>query len=142
MNALRQSDDPRSDAWQAVAWEPWIALKEAASNRGTIPRKQGIYRLRSRRGKGLLYIGISVHLAQRLHGLARAIHRTDHVGHYAGGCVARAAGPDVEVSWVVRARVSKRALLGQEVDLIAAYRTTIGQSPRCQFAGERVANEI
>jgi hypothetical protein len=137
---LRKADDPRGDRWQGVAWEPWIALKDAASKRGCIPRKQGIYRVRGRRGKGLLYIGMSVRLAQRLHGLERAIHRADHVGHYAGGCVAHAAGGSAEVSWVVRARVSKRRLLGEEVDLIAAYRKAIGSSPRCQFAGERLAD--
>lgn len=135
---MRLTDDPRRDRWAGVAWEPWVALEEAAAKRGGIPRKQGIYRLRSRRGKGLLYIGISVRLTQRLHGLERAIHRPDHVGHYAGGCVARAAGSEVEVSWVVRDRISKRDLLGEEVDLIAAYRRTMGSSPRCQFAGERV----
>jgi hypothetical protein len=43
----------------SIAWEPWLDLAEAASTRGRIPRKQGIYRIRLRRGKGLLYIGIS-----------------------------------------------------------------------------------
>jgi hypothetical protein len=134
-------DDPRGDKWQGVAWEPWIGLKEATSTRGDIPRKQGIYRLRGRRNKGLLYIGISVRLAQRLQGLNRAISRTDHVGHYAGGCIARAVGSSVEVSWVVREKISKRDLLGEEVDLIATYRKVMRSSPRCQFAGERLRDE-
>jgi hypothetical protein len=138
---VSHTDDTRGDTWQGVSWWPWIALKEAASNRGSIPRKQGIYRLRGRRGKGLLYIGTSVRLAERLQGLELAIHRADHVGHYAGGCVARADRSGVEVSWVVRDRISKRNLLGEEVDLIAAYRRTQGRGPRCQFAGERLAHK-
>jgi len=133
--------DPRGERWQRIAWQPWLALKDAAATRGAIPAEQGIYRLRSRRGKGLLYIGISVRLTQRLHGLDRAIHRPDHVGHYAGGCVALADREGIEVSWVVREGIDKRDLLGEEVDLIAAYRKVIGSSPRCQFAGERLAGE-
>lgn len=136
---MRQVDDPRGDRWQRIAWQPWIALEDVASTRGGIPRTQGIYRVRRPRGKGLLYIGISVDLAQRLKGLQRAIRRADHVGHYAGGCGARAGSSGVEVSWIVRERVHKRDLLGQEVDLIAAYRKIIGSSPLCQFAGDRLA---
>jgi hypothetical protein len=133
-----RSNDPRSDTWQAIAWSPWTPLEDAVSERGIIPSKQGIYRLRNRRGKRLLYIGISIRLSHRMRGLNRAIHRHDHVGHYAGGCVARSVGSAVEVSWVVRERIGKRDLMGEEVDLIAAYRKTMGSSPRCQFAGEHL----
>ena len=50
--------------------KPWVDLNEAASTRGYIPSNQGIYRIRLRRGKGLLYIGISGRLAKRLQGCA------------------------------------------------------------------------
>lgn len=137
---MREVDDPRGVRWQGIAWEPWVDLDEAASTRGRIPPKQGIYRIRLRRGKGLLYIGISGRLAKRLQGLRRAIDEPDHRGHYAGGCIARAGRSAVEVSWIVRDPVEKRDLMGEEVDLIAAYRRTMGPSPRCQFAGERLAD--
>ena len=112
-------------------------MHEAASTYGGIPRKQGIYRIRARRGTGLLYIGISVRLAGRLQGLERAIHRPDHKGHYAGRCVSRAQG--VEISWVVLDDLDKRELMGRELDLVAAYRRVTNSSPRCQFAGERIS---
>jgi hypothetical protein len=54
--------------------------------------------------------------------------------------VPRAAGGNVEVSWVIRERISKRDLLGEEVDLIVAYREAVGSSQRCQFAGERLVD--
>jgi hypothetical protein len=60
---MREVDDPRGVRWQGIAWEAWVDLDEATSTRGRIPRKHGIYRIRLRRGKGLLYIGISGRLA-------------------------------------------------------------------------------
>jgi len=136
-SALRPVDDPLSHRWQRIEWTPWVSLHEAASTYRGIPRKQGIYRIRTRRGTSLLYIGISVRLAGRLQGLERAIHRPDHKGHYAGRCVSRARG--VEISWIVLEELDKRQLMGREVDLVAAYRRVMKASPRCQFAGQRIS---
>ena len=61
--------------------------------------------------------------------LTRAIHNKDHIGHYAGGCVWRAAGSSAQVSWVVMPG-SVRNVLGREVVLIAAYRRVINPARR------------
>ena len=50
-------------------------------------------------------------------------------------------GCSVEVSWVVMDPLSRRELMGQEVDLIAAHRAAFGDSPTCQFAGGRLGAE-
>jgi hypothetical protein len=91
----------------------------------------------------LLYIGISENLATQLKRLRRAITRKDHRGHYAAGGIAaeRAKGRSVEVSWVVMDPISRRELMGQEVDLIPAHRAVLNESPTCQFAGGRLAAE-
>jgi hypothetical protein len=119
-------------------WSMWVALDDASP-----PNRQGIYRLRCRRRKGLLYIGISQRLATRLARLRRALNRQDHRGHYAARSIAaeRVKGCRVEVSWVVMDPLSRRELMGQEVDLIAAHRASFGDSPTCQFAGGRLGAE-
>jgi hypothetical protein len=39
-------------------------------------------------------------------------------------------------------QIDRRELMGQEVDLIAAYRTVMrGKSPTCQCAGEKLPDE-
>ncbi len=53
----------------------------------------------------------------------------------------RAKGCSVELSWVVMDPLSRRELMGQEVDLIAAHRAAFGDSPTCQFAGGRLGAE-
>jgi hypothetical protein len=130
----RSREDPRGELWRQLAWSDWIRLDDPSP-----PNRQGIYRVRCWRGKGLLYIGISQNLATRLRSLSRALNRADHRGHYAarGVAEARANGCTVEVSWVVRDPLPRRQLLGEEVDLIAAYRTVFRDSPTCQFGGER-----
>jgi hypothetical protein len=42
-------------------------------------------------------------------------------------------GKVVEVSWAVLEGLDRRALMGTEVDLIAACRMRFGESPACQF---------
>jgi hypothetical protein len=45
------------------------------------------------------------------------------------------AGEIVEVSWALTHALDRRALMGLEVDLIAACRAHFGESPACQFHG-------
>jgi hypothetical protein len=136
--AVREDLNPHSDRWRRLVWSTWVALGEASP-----PNQQGTYRLRCRRRKGLLYIGISENLATRLGRLRRALNRDDHRGHYAARGIAaeRAKGCSVEVSWVVMDPLSRRELMGKEVDLIAAHRAAFGDSPTCQFAGGRLGAE-
>jgi hypothetical protein len=44
-------------------------------------------------------------------------------------------GEIVEVSWALTHALDRRALMGLEVDLIAACRAHFGESPACQFHG-------
>ena len=136
---MRPVDDPLSERWQHIAWTPWVDLSQAASTRGAIPRDQGLYRVRKRGAQELLYIGKSIRLAARIQGLARAIRNEDHIGHYAGGCVWRAARSNAQVSWMVMPG-PVRNVLGREIDLIAAYRKVMGDSPHCQFAGDHLSS--
>jgi hypothetical protein len=66
-----------------------------------------------------------------------AAGRPAEASHIAGACVQAHVdqGWVIEVSWVATAEVGKRERLGLEVDLIAAYRRVMGESPTCQFAG-------
>jgi hypothetical protein len=64
-------------------------------------------------------------------------HPPRYRGHTAAACVAgyEAQGNLVEVSWTILEDLDRRALMGMEVDLIAACRMRFGQSPACQFHG-------
>lgn len=118
---------------------------QEAARRG-LPRSRsgshapGVYRLRASGCPGLIYIGISDRLSSRLSGLRRARYRPDMKGHSAAACVAayEAADKIVSVSWATISSTDRRALLGLEVDLIAAHRQNFG-SPACQFHGEGLA---
>jgi hypothetical protein len=126
----QDQDDPQSPLWAGLAWSPWLYL-DATAQRGRVPRKQGIYRLRCKSRRGLIYVGISGTLSSRLGGLRRARSRPPLFhGHSAALCVAQheAQGDVIEVSWTQLENVSRRALMGLEVDLIAACRTRFGDS--------------
>jgi len=64
-------------------------------------------------------------------------HPPYYRGHSAAACIAghEAQGKVVEVSWAVLEDLDRRALMGIEVDLIAACRMRFGESPACQFHG-------
>lgn len=133
---------PHSQQWQRHAWEPWHRLDDVLTSRSAFPapREQGIYRLRAHRRVGLLYIGLTGNLRQRLNALATAVERA-HVGgvgfHPAGRCLAQREqrGQTIEVSWVEIPGVDRRELFGIECELIAAYRHEKRRNPECQFAG-------
>jgi hypothetical protein len=128
---------PDSPNWGDLAWSPWVHL-DSTAERGLVPRQQGIYRLRCQGRPTLIYVGISDHLSSRLGGLRRARnHPPRYRGHSAAACVAghEAQGNLIEVSWALLDDLDRRALMGVEVDLIAACRALFGESPACQFHG-------
>jgi hypothetical protein len=130
-------EDPLGSYWGGLVWSDWHQL-DATAMRGLIPREAGIYRLRCRGHPELIYVGISDRLSSRLGGLRRARSRPPRYrGHSAAACVAgyEKHGEAVEVSWAPAAAMDRRALLGLEVDLIAACRAHFGESPACQFHG-------
>ncbi len=130
-------DDPQGRHWGGLVWSAWHQLDSTAT-RGLVPRKAGIYRLRCRGRPKLIYVGISDRLSSRLGGLRRARSHPPHYrGHSAAPCVVRheAQGQVVEVSWAPVGGTDRRALMGLEVDLIAACRARFGDSPACQFHG-------
>ena len=57
--------------------------------------------------------------------------------HSAAACVAghETQGNLIEVSWALLEDLDRRALMGIEVDPIAACRTSFGESPARQFHG-------
>lgn len=129
--------DPESPHWGGLAWSRWHQL-DSTAERGLVPQKQGIYRLRCQGHPALIYVGISDRLSSRLGGLRRARgHPPRYRGHSAAACVAghEAQGNVIEVSWALLEDLDRRALMGIEVDLIAACRTRFGESPACQFHG-------
>jgi hypothetical protein len=128
-------EDPQGPCWEGLAWSEWYQL-DSTEARG-IPQVAGLYRLRCRGHRELIYIGISDRLGSRLGGLRRARFREDKRGHYAAACVARheANGETVEVSWATVREMNRRELMGREVDFIAAHRKRFG-SPACQFHGQ------
>jgi hypothetical protein len=137
MAGEHDDSDPQSPHWKKLTWSPWQNL-DATAEYGLVPRKQGVYRLRCRGHPALIYVGISDRLSSRLGGLRRARSRPpDYRGHSAAACIAdhEAQGKVVEVSWSVLEGLDRRALMGIEVDLIAACRMRFGESPACQFHG-------
>ena len=137
MVGKQDHSDPQSPDWHSLAWSPWQHL-DATAEHGLVSRKQGVYRLRCRDHPALIYVGISDRLSSRLGGLRRARGHPPHYrGHSAAACVAahEAQGKVVEASWAVLEDLDRRALMGIEVDLIAACRTRFGESPACQFHG-------
>lgn len=137
MAGRNDSSDPRNPDWENLAWSPWQHL-DATAEYGLVPREKGVYRLRCKGHAAYIYVGISDRLSSRLGGLRRARSRPPlYRGHSAAACVAgyEAQGKVVEVSWAVLEDLDRRALMGIEVDLIAACRRSWGESPACQFHG-------
>jgi hypothetical protein len=134
----QEQGDPGSPYWGNLAWSQWHDL-DSMAERGLVPSKQGIYRVRCKGRPALIYVGISDRLSSRLGGLRRARSRPPRYrGHSAAACVADHEAQDnvIEVSWALLEQMDRRALMGIEVDLIAACRTRFGDSPACQFHGE------
>jgi hypothetical protein len=137
MTEKPDQEDPQGPRWGGLKWSGWYRL-DAIAARGLIPRTRGIYRLRCQGRPELIYAGISDRLSSRLGGLRRARSRPpDYRGHSAAACVAghEKRGNLVEVSWAPAGEMDRRALMGLEVDLIAACRARFGESPACQFHG-------
>lgn len=115
-----------------------IAPREAKA-----PDTVGLYRLRCKERRGLIYIGeIGDSLRKRFRQLRKATQYVAHgkspgPPHIAGGCVHEheRAGFVVEVSWVEKPNLCRRDRKGVECELIATYRKTMGTNPTCQFGG-------
>jgi hypothetical protein len=120
--------NPRGPFWQGYRWEPWVRIEAAGRE-----QERGIYRVHSRR-RGLDYIGISDNLASRI-GTLRRCFAGGQGSHPACRCVHEAPGV-VRISWVELKPddVSRRELYGIEVELIAAYRAAMHESPHCQWS--------
>lgn len=119
--------DPRGSFWLGLPWSAWAPLAESDPQ-----PHQGIYRVRSGRA-GLAYIGMSSNLASRVGTLRRSIGAGRGHLHPAGVCIKRSSSGQIEVSWVELTQ-SRREVYGIEVDLIAAYRAEVGESPHCQWS--------
>jgi hypothetical protein len=119
--------DPRGSFWYGLSWSTWAPFAESNPR-----RHQGIYRVRSSR-TGLAYIGMSGNLASRIGTLRRSIEAGGGHVHPAGACIKRSSSGRIEVSWVELTE-SRREVYGIEVDLIAAYRAEVGESPHCQWS--------
>jgi len=126
-----RAHDPRGEFWQGYEWSKWEALATAKA-----PQRQGIYRVLAGRERRLLYIGISGNLYRRLYTLRRGVIQGLKVAHPAVACV-RQHWSVIKVSWVVleEHETERRELFGIEAELIAAYRSTLHESPTCQWSG-------
>jgi hypothetical protein len=136
--------DVFASSWMGLHWSAWVSLDNATrAYRGGSPPTPGLYRIRTNRSAGLIYVGeTGKGIRNRLQMLQAAIRYASpgSVGrppHVAGACVAAhiRGGHSVEVSWVVAPELDARERKGLECDLIAAHRRQLGSSPDCQFAG-------
>lgn len=129
--------DPESPQWGGIAWSAWHELDDTAE-RGLVPRERGIYRLRCKGRPAWSMWVLATGSGPGSGGCRARSHPPDYLGHSAAACVARheAQGDVVEVSWAPVGDMSRHALMGLEVDLIAACRARFGESPACQFHGE------
>jgi hypothetical protein len=136
-----EREDLHGPHWEGLVWSNWHQLDTPEAR--AVPAEAGIYRLRCRGERNLIYVGISDRLSSRLGGLRRARGREDKRGHYAAACVAahEDRGKTVEVSWATVGNMDRRELMGREVDLIAAHRKLFG-NPACQFHGQLEARDI
>lgn len=134
--------DPQSPTWAGFNWSDWHDVTTAVAPReSAMPTDAGVYQIRAKGKLGLIYIGQT---GRSLRGrvrrlrlaLGRAARGLDAVGHVAGACVYehQRHGATIQVSWVAMPNLDKRERLGREVDLIAAYRQVMHESPSCQFA--------
>ncbi|HXH50528.1 MAG TPA: hypothetical protein VNM47_14385 [Terriglobia bacterium] len=138
-------DETQSLAWENHAWSDWYSLDVAIMPReAKAPDSPGLYRLRCKGERGLIYIGeTGDSLRSRLRQLRKATRyvasgREPGPPHVAGACVLdhERNGFVVEVSWVEMTNPDPRNRKGIECELIAAYRKAMGSTnPTCQFRG-------
>ena len=126
--------------WGGQHWSGWNSLEASIRPRAALaPQVAGIYRVRCRDERDIIYIGQSgSSLLKRLRQLARgmtlaAAGRPESTPHFAANCIFQhsARGSVMEVSWTEMAQVEKRERFGIECDLISLYRRTEGRNPTC-----------
>lgn len=129
--------DPQGGHWQGYEWADWLPLPVVSGR--IVPHCQGVYRVRALRRPGLLYIGITGSVANRLNSLRRAVAAGTGRGHIAGRAIS-AVGRPVEVSWTELpvSVVERREVFGIEAELIAACRAVMQASPVCQWSGAKL----
>jgi hypothetical protein len=129
-------DEPHDPGWQGKEWSEWFRLEDVRP-----PAVEGIYRVRlASHGRRLLYIGMSgSSLRGRLGKLRRDVRRGTSREHTAGRVLSAKCGRDPRklwVSWIDLEGEDRREIYGIEVDLIAAYRQVMRESPACQWHGD------
>ena len=136
--AARRLGDPQAARWISRGWSRWAVLDDVVEERDA-PRQLGVYRLRGRRQKALLYVGESEDIRKRLSTLKRALAHAasgmmEKTGHWAAPNLhARLKGNSPEVSWLEDAIPQKAERKGLECECIAAHRWQLGRNPDCQF---------
>ena len=133
-----RSGNPHGARWLGRRWTNWAMLEDVL-DRSVVPRQPGVYRLRGKRFTGLLYVGESGNLHERLialrHALGRAADgKTEKTGHWAAQNLhMRLKGRKLVVSWLKDAVPAKSERKGIECECIAAHRWHLDRNPDCQF---------
>lgn len=122
---------PRGPHWKGYAQSDWVWLDRTDVLEP--PDAMGVHRVRSRR-RGLAYVGMAGRgktssLRTRIAMLRCTV--AGRRGHAAGRCICRLSRGPIYVSWVAL-DVDIREVYGIEVDLIAAHRAVMHESPYCQ----------
>lgn len=135
--ARGRAGNPHARRWLGRRWTSWTLLAEVLQ-KGAIPDQPGVYRLRGRRSKGLLYVGETEGLRGRLGDLRRALGKAatglnKDTGHWAAPNLhARLKGRQPELSWLRDPIPLKAERKGIECECIAAHRWHLDRNPDCQ----------
>lgn len=128
---------PSSSGWMGLKWSQWLDLHAIEQLRENIDRRPGVYRVRHSDRDGLLYIGETTDLDDRVtNGLAKGINSSEEPqggNHDATPRLWRVAdvlGPGLEVSVATPPfAADKRHRRGLEATLVSIARRELGQTP-------------
>lgn len=130
--------DPTSDDWLGLDWSPWYDLRDRERLLSALPSEPGVYRFRSTRWPGLLYIGETGSkggLRSRV-GKEHAVGLAEDEPLEKNGVgeelanVVKAVGGSLQVSVAAPAiAANRRHRLSLEASLVATCRKETGRTP-------------
>jgi predicted GIY-YIG superfamily endonuclease len=123
--------------WCGLTWTPWIRLKAGRNERKTIPKTQGVYRVRPHNEKFLVYVGQTTNLKNRTSSLASNSYKQEmpwndpHTAAPNLWAWRQEKGWDYEVSVASTPELTRQNREGLECLLLWQYRIEKGESTLC-----------
>ena len=124
--------------WCGLSWVPWIRLKAGRNERKTIPKTQGVYRVRPNKENFLVYVGQTTNLKNRTSSLASNSYKQEmpwndpHTAAPNLWAWRQEKGWDYEVSVASTPELTRQNREGLECLLLWQYRLEKGESTPLQ----------